>query len=266
MTNPNAMLNKLARKSALIAAFAMASIGAWAQDTTVTTIRHGEPTFDTQVRNAEIVYVEGNDLVLKLEGGKIEHLVVPDTDKFEIDGKEVTVHELTPGTRLTQTIATTTAPRYVTSVRNLKGKVWHVNAPRMVIVSLPDGTHHAYSVPSQARFIVNGKPKTVFDLKKGMTFEATIVTDSTESVVEKSKSVTGVTPPPPTIPALGVLLFQEPPSWPGDTASQVTLASAEPPATTLPKTGTALPLMGLLGVFALAGSFGVKATLKKVGA
>ena len=42
--------------------------------------QHGEKSFDTQVRNAEVVYVEGNDLVLKMENGKIEHLVVPDSD------------------------------------------------------------------------------------------------------------------------------------------------------------------------------------------
>ena len=36
-------------------------------------------SYETQVRNAEVVYVEGNDLVLKLDTGKIEHLVVPDS-------------------------------------------------------------------------------------------------------------------------------------------------------------------------------------------
>lgn len=107
--------------------FAMVAVGAWAQDTSTTTIQHGTSSFDTQVRNAEVVYVEGNDLVLRLEDGKIEHLVVPESDKFTIDGKDVTVHDLTPGTKLTQTIMTTTAPRYVTTVRTLKGKVRHVN-------------------------------------------------------------------------------------------------------------------------------------------
>ena len=52
-----------------------------AQDSTVTTIAHGQPSFDTQVKNAEIVYVEGNDLVLKLENGRVEHLVVHDSDR-----------------------------------------------------------------------------------------------------------------------------------------------------------------------------------------
>jgi LPXTG-motif cell wall-anchored protein len=254
----------LARKAPFIAVLAMASIGAWAQHTTTTTTRHGESSFDTKVRNAEVVYVEGNDLVLKLENGKVEHLVVPDSDKFTIGGKEVSVHELRAGTKLTQTITTTTVPHYVTTVRALKGKVWHVNAPKSVIVSLPDGTNHAYTVPSHAKFIVNGKPKTVFDLKKGMKFEATIVTDDTENVVTRSKSVKGFEPAPTILPKVGVLLFQLPAPSSENGPAQVALASAEPPAGTLPETGTALPLMGLLGGLALVGSLGVKAVRRKV--
>src|SRR6202453_2497784 len=110
-------LNKMARLLGLGAAgavvFGLMAFGTWGQDTTTTTVQHGESSFDTQVRNAEVVYVEGNDLVLKLESGKVEHLVVPDSDTFTINGKNVTVHELTAGTKLTQTITTTTAPRYV---------------------------------------------------------------------------------------------------------------------------------------------------------
>ena len=158
-----AMPRIIARKSTLFAILTMASVGALAQDSTTTTIRHGESSFDTQVKNAQVVYVEGNDLVLKLESGKLEHLV-PDSDKFTIGGKDVTVRELKPGTKLTQTITTTTAPRYITTVRTLKGKVWHVNAPHRVIVTLPDHTNQIFSVPSDAKFIVSGREKTVFDL------------------------------------------------------------------------------------------------------
>ena len=64
------------------------AVGAWAQDVSTTTVQHGPSSFETQVRNAEVVYVEGNDLVLKLENGRLEHMVVPDSDKFHIDGRE----------------------------------------------------------------------------------------------------------------------------------------------------------------------------------
>src|SRR6476661_630535 len=130
MNSMNKLKSMLGRGAALLFVFAVAAFGTWAQDTSTTTVQHGASSFDTQVRNAEVVYVEGNDLVLRLEDGKIEHLVVPESDKFTIDGNDVTVHELKPGTKLTQTITTTTAPRYVTTVRILKGKIWHMNAHR----------------------------------------------------------------------------------------------------------------------------------------
>ena len=102
------MQRRFRNSTASVFFVALVALGAWAQDSTTTTIQHGPVSFDTQVRDAEVVYVEGNDLVLKLENGKIEHLVVPDRDKFIIDGNEVSVRELVPGTKLTQTITTAT--------------------------------------------------------------------------------------------------------------------------------------------------------------
>jgi len=216
-----------------------------AQDSTVTTIQHGPSSFDTQVKNAEVVYVEGNDLVLKLENGRVEHLVVPDSDRFTIDGKEVSVRELVPGTKLTQTITTTTTPRYVNTVRTIEGKVWHVNAPKSVILNLPDNTNQIFEVPDHAKFNIEGREKTVFDLKKGMKIKATIVTDDEHTVIEQSKFAFGKAPAPATPREVGVLLFVP-------RAQQ--LASAEPPADMLPETGSSLPLIGLLGTLAIATS------------
>jgi sortase A len=222
-----------------------------AQDSTVTTITHGQPSFDTQVKNAEIVYVEGNDLVLKLENGKVEHLVVPDSDRFTIDGKEVSVQELVPGTKLTQTITTTTTPRYVNSVRTIEGKVWHANAPKSLILTLPDNKSQVFKVPNDAKFTIDGKEKTVFDLRKGMKIKATIVTDEEHTIVESNKVAFGQAPQITMPRTTGVLLFLTP------SEPQVTLASAEQPAEMLPETGSSLPLAGLMGTLAIAMSLGL---------
>ncbi len=222
-----------------------------AQDSTVTTIAHGQPSFDTQVKNAEIVYVEGNDLVLKLENGRVEHLVVHDSDRFTIDGKQVSVHELVPGTKLTQTITTTTTPRYVNSVRTIEGKVWHANAPKSLILTLPDNKNQVFNVPNDAKFTIDGKEKTVFDLKKGMKIKATIVTDEEHTIVESNKVAFGQAPQITMPRATGVLLFLTP------SQPQVTLASAEQPAEILPETGSSLPLVGLMGTLAIAMSLGL---------
>src|ERR1700689_394657 len=131
-------LNKMARLLGLGAAgavvFGLMAFGTWGQDTRTTTVQHGDSSFDTQVRNAEVVYVDGNDLVLKLEDGKVEHLVVPDSDKFTTKGSDGTAPALAPGTKPPQTIPPTTAPRYVTTIRTLKGKVWHVNAHASTVI------------------------------------------------------------------------------------------------------------------------------------
>jgi hypothetical protein len=231
----------------------MAAFGtAAAQDSSVTTITHGQPSFDTQVKNAEIVYVEGNDLVLKLENGRIEHLIVPSSDKFTIDGKQVSVHDLVPGTRLTQTITTTTTPRYVNTVRTIEGKVWHVNAPNSVILTLPDNKNQRFNIPSDAKFTIDGRDKTAFDLRKGMKIKATIVTDEEHTVVESNKLAFGQAPRITTPPQVGILLFQMP------SPPQVTLASAEQPEM-LPETGSSLPLLGLLGTLVIAVSLGLRA-------
>ena len=166
--------------------------------------------------------------------------------KFTIDGKEVSVHELVPGTKLTQTIVTSTTPRYVNSVRTLEGKVWHVNSPTSLILTLPDNKNQVFKVPNQAKFTINGEQKTVFDLKKGMEIKATIVTDEEHTIVEQTKFAYGNAPQVSTPPEVGVLLFVAPPQ------PESTLASAEQPAEMLPETGSWLPVIGLLGTLAIA--------------
>lgn len=189
-------------------AFSMAALMAVAQDTTTKTVLHGVPSFKTEVRNAKIVYVEGNDLVLKLENGKVEHLVVPSDEKFTINGQDVTVSGLTAGTTLTQSIITKTTPRYVNTVRTIKGKVWHVNYPTSVIVTLPDNSNVIYNVPDHATFNIHNQPRPMSYLRKGMDIEATIITDDTETVMQRDKSSVGQTAAPETPPLEGVLLIQ----------------------------------------------------------
>jgi len=240
---------------------------AWAQDISTSTVQHGPDSFETQVRNAEVVYVEGNDLVIKVASGRVEHLVVPETDKFHIDGQVKSVYDLKPGMKLTETITTKTTPRYVKTIRSIEGKVWHVTPPHSVIVSLPDNTNLHYRVPSHATFTVNGESKTVFDLRKGMQFNATIVTDEPWTVVDRTKHVLAEAPTPETPQDVGTLLIEEPESE----EAEAEAANAEAPVTTartdlpeqLPETGSLFPLAGLLGSLAVAASLGLHAVRKK---
>jgi len=239
-----------------------------AQDVTAASVHHHSPSYETEVRHSKIVYVEGNDLVLKLEDGKVEHLVVPDSDRFVIDGKSVSVTELKPGTTLTQTITTVTTPRYVNSVRVLKGKIWHINKPNTVILTLPDGTNQSYKIPNHATVTVDGRPASVFDLKKGHMLQATIVTDEPQSIVARHKTVVGQGPAPALPPLAGVLLFRSvaPTTLPAvaseSTQEPVTVASEETLPKVLPKTGSPIPLVALVGVLVILTSLGMGAVRK----
>ena len=89
---------------------------------------------------------------------------------FQVDGKDLTAHELTPGTKLSQDIHTITTPQEVKTLRTLNGKVRLVHPPRKLLLSLPEGGVSEFIVPDDTVFQVDGEDKTIFDLRKGMTF------------------------------------------------------------------------------------------------
>ena len=251
------------------------SLGAWiaylafalpltAQDTSQTSTEHGAATKQVQVQRGEVVYVSGNELVVKMENGDIKHVTVPDSARATVDGKELSVHELKPGMKLQRTIVTTTTPKVVTTVRTIQGKVWNVNAPSSVILTLPDNTNKQYKVPKDQKFMIDGQEKTVFDLRKGMNISATVLTQVPETVVAQQRKVTGSAPPPPETPAMvGVLLIEEAPAAAPKQMAAAAPApapetAAEPAPKKLPKTGSPVPLAGLLGLLSFGLSFGIR--------
>ena len=111
-----------------------------------------------------------------------------------------------------------------------------------MILTLPDGTNHAYRFPSHAKVMIEGKQKTVFDLKKGMKIETTIVTDDSYTVIDRNKAVVGQAPPPPATPQeAGLLLFLGPRIQVTVPAPEVLLASAEQPHQPCPKPERSCP-------------------------
>jgi len=224
-------------------------------------------TTETEVRSGNVVYVAGNDLVVKMDNGEVRHFVVPEGGIFHVGGKELTVHELKPGTHLSQTITTTSTPRIVTTVRTIKGKVWQVNAPH-VILTLPNGTNKQYKVPDGTKFNIGDETKTVFDLRKGMNVAATIVTETPEVVVTRNARVTGTAPAPvqaalprpATPPTAGPILIEEVVvTAPEPQQSAAVTAPEATRSRELPKTGSSLPLIGLLGLLNLSAGLGLRA-------
>jgi LPXTG-motif cell wall-anchored protein len=221
---------------------AMLCSGVRAQDTSTTTTHKAASTYETQMKSGTVVYVSGNNLVVKGADGEVKHLVIPEGQTFDVDGKQLTVHQLTPGTHLTRTITTTTTPTTIKTVRTIEGKVWHVNAPNTVILTLPDGTNKQYNIPKGQMFTIDGQQQSAFHLKKGMNVSATVVTEEPVTHVSQNQAVTGVGPQMPD--KVDVLLVESPtqPAQPTQAA-----AAAEPAPAALPKTGSEWPLVGLLG-------------------
>jgi hypothetical protein len=244
---------------AVLAFMLSMTAGAIAQDVThPSTTKSGAPTHtihSTHIQNAEVIHVSGHDVVVRLENGRLELLNVPKDFKFDVDGKQLTAHQLTEGTKLTQEIHTVNTPEEVTTIRTVNGKVWHIKPP-MVILEFPDGEHKQYKVPPGIVFKIEGEDKTVFDVRKGMEISATVVTVAPHNVVSTHTVVAGQAPTPAKVPFEGALLI-EPAAPP---APVVTAAAEEPAPAELPQTASYLPLIGVLGLFFLA----IFATLKIV--
>jgi hypothetical protein len=206
----------------------------------------------THVQNAEVIHVSGHEVVVKLENGKLELLNLADDVTFQIDGRDLTAHELTPGTKLSQEIHTVTTPQEVTTLRTVKGKVWYVKAPHLIL-SFPGGENKAYTVPVGIVFRINGQDKTVFDLRKGMDISATVLTVKPVQSVTRHTVVTGQAPPRPNVAFEGPMLLESTREAPALIA-----AIEEPVAQELPKTASLVPLAGMLGFLSLALGTGLR--------
>ena len=104
---------------------------AWAQRsallvTLAATATAQAPTVSTSQLKGEVVQVEGNDLLVKLSTGELKTFRVPETRRFLIDGRELSVRELQPGTTLTATVRTTTTPVTTRTKRVQSARVWYV--------------------------------------------------------------------------------------------------------------------------------------------
>jgi LPXTG-motif cell wall-anchored protein len=225
------------------------NISAQVQTTTNTT--QGKASVVTQVEKGEIVFVSGNSVVVKMADGSLRHFNnVPESARVTVDGQQLGVHDLKAGMKVQKTITTTTTPETVTTVKSVTGKVWFINPPSTVILTMEDGKNQEFKIPNGQKFNVDGQMVDAWGLKKGMTVNATKVVEAPAVVVAQRAKLTGEMPPPPPPPPADVpILVVE------EVAAPVQVAQAAP---ALPKTGSELPLIGLLGLLSLASSYGLR--------
>jgi hypothetical protein len=210
----------------------VASTSAQVQTKKATT--SGQSSQVVKVERGEVVAVEGNELIVKMEDGSIRHFPsVPETVKITVDGKQLGIHDLKPGMKLQRTITTTTTPQTITTIQTVTGKVWYVSPPNSLILTLENGTNQQFKIPQDQKFNVDGKMVDAFGLKKGMQISATKIVEVPMTVTTQQKSVTGTMPPPsPTLPVDAPLLVAEGEPTPAPSNTETPAAAANPtPAT-----------------------------------
>jgi hypothetical protein len=223
-----------------------------AQVQTESTTTQGQASHAITVERAEVVMVEGNDLIVKMEDGQIRHIAnVPESARVEVDGIQLGIHDVKPGMKLQRTITTTTTPRTITTVQSVTGKVWHVSPPSSVILTLENGKNQSFKIPKGQKFTVDGQTLDAFGLKKGMKISATKVVEVPETVVSEEKRLSGKLPPAPPPPPADVPILVA-------AAEPAPAPAAESAPENLPKTGSPLPLIGLLGLLFSGTSFGMR--------
>jgi hypothetical protein len=213
----------------------------------------GRTTMQVELERGEVVLVDGNDLVVKMEDGTIRHFPnVSESATATVDGKQLGIHDLKPRMKLQRSIITASTPQTITTVQTVTGKVWHVSPPTSVILTLEDGTNQSFKIPNGQKFTIAGQEVDAFGLRKGMVVTATKIVEVPETLVTQKKYVSGSMPTPPPPPADTPMLIAttEPTASPAETTPAL--------AKMLPKTGSRLPLVGLLGLLLVSASFGVK--------
>jgi LPXTG-motif cell wall-anchored protein len=229
-----------------------------AQVQTQTTVTSGQPTTEVKVNRATVVLVDGNDLVVKTEGGKLVHFAnVPESARATVGGQQLGIHDLKPGMTLERTITTVTTPQTITTVSRVTGTVWEVNPPTSVILTLEDGTNQQFKIPEGQKFNIDGQMVDAWGLKKGMKVTATKIVERPETLVEQQRQISGtMAPPAPPVDVPILVLIVPVEVAPADTVPASIPAEAAP--TALPKTGSELPLFGILGFLALVSGLGLR--------
>jgi len=269
-------INKMLTALTIVVGYTMVLTTAVAQPTPQTTkeVIKGNASIKTEQLQGTVEYVEGNTLLVRMTDGAIREFNVPESRKFIIDGRELTVHDLKPGTKLSATVTTTTTPITDRTTTVGTGTVYWV-AGKTVILTLPNGENRQYTVKDDYKFNIEGnKDATVFDLRKGMRVSAQKIVEEPRTEIASNTVVTGQAPPPP---APKTVVAQAPPPAPAPkrevaqarpepapapvaapAPAPVQVAQAREAPARLPETGSNLPLTGFLGLLFIAAGLGLR--------
>ena len=213
----------------LVAVVALGAVAASAQTTTY------------EIKQGTVLHVDGNHLYVRMADGSVRDAEVPSDFLFDVDGRKVPVTGLKPGTKLTQTIATTTTPEIIETVEVREAEVVQRKGQTVLFRNEDGKLNMVTGIPEGFVVFRDGKQVPIEALAGGDRVTAYLIHKEERIVTEEEMRVAGFTPPPPAKP--------------------VPVAAPRPaapaPAPMLPKTGSQLPLVGFAGLLALALGLGI---------
>jgi hypothetical protein len=192
-----------------------------------------------EIKQGTVVHVYGNNLVVKMSTGEVKEFDVPEGFTFNIDGRDVPLSELEPGTKLTSVVTTTTTPQVVQTTEVRNAEIIQRQGRNVIVRDENHKLRMFKDVSEDLIFTVDGKQVPLTYLAGGMRVTATIVHTSVTEVTEQDINVMGSAPPKPK---------------PAPVAAAM---PASAPAPVLPKTASSLPLAGLAGIALLILAFGI---------
>ena len=213
-----------------------------------------QTTTSSETEKFQIIAVDGNHLVVKLPEGTRE-LTVPADFQFNIDGKMLSVNELTPGMTGTATITTktTTVPVTVTEVKN--GTVMQAMGTS-IIVRTDDGMKMFSQSDIDKRGVKimrEGKPAQISDFRANDRLTATIITTKPPRVLTEKEVQATLAGSNAGAGAPAAAATPAPATAPPQTAAATSGAAPK----RLPKTASLLPVLQLVGLASLSAGLGL---------
>jgi LPXTG-motif cell wall-anchored protein len=195
-----------------------------------------------EIKQGEVLHVYGSNLVVKMADGTVRDVEVPEGFMFNVDGQQVPVGALKPGTKLTSTKMTTTTPHVVKTTEVREATVVQRIGQTLIYRDKLGQIHKITGIPEGFELYRNGKKVPIEALAGGDRVTAHIVHKEESIITEEELNVAGAAPKPKPAPR------------------PAPVAQAAPaPAPILPKTGSNLPLIGLMGLCALVLGLGIAA-------
>jgi hypothetical protein len=217
----------------------------------------GAPAFaqttstSTETKTFEVITVQGNTVVVKLPEGTRE-LTVPESFRFNVDGKQLAARELRPGMAGTATITTRTTMTPVTVTEVKEGSVVMASGPNLYVRTGGDVKLFTQREIEQRGITLSrqGRPAKLEEFRPGDTLSATIVTNQPPRVVTEQEVQAILNRPAPAATTAAA-----PRAAPEPAPRAVAPPEPAPSGTAgraLPATAGPLPSIALVGLISLA--------------